>query len=46
LTLRRALADIDQVSLHNEARALAFEAITAAMFDGRDSGGTRVGTGP
>lgn len=39
LTLRRALADLDQVSLHNEAHALAFEAITAALFDGRQSGG-------
>ena len=39
LTLRRVLADLDQVSLHNEAHALAFEAITAALFDGRQSGG-------
>ena len=35
LTLRRALADLDQVSLHSEAHALAFEAITAALYDGR-----------
>jgi hypothetical protein len=38
LTLRRVLADLDQVSLHNEARALAFEAITAAIFDGKQPG--------
>jgi len=30
LALRRALADLDTVLLHAEARALAFEAITAA----------------
>jgi hypothetical protein len=38
LTLRRVLADLEQVSLHNEARALAFEAITAAIFDGKQAG--------
>ncbi len=32
LALRRALADLDAVRLHNEARALAFEAITATLF--------------
>jgi hypothetical protein len=31
LALRRALADLDGVQMHNEARALAFEAITAAL---------------
>ncbi len=31
LALRRALADLDAVQMHNEARALAFEAITAAL---------------
>ena len=40
LALRRALADLDQVSLHSEAHALAFEAITAALFEGRLPGGT------
>jgi hypothetical protein len=40
LTLRRVLADLDQVSLHSEARLLAFEAITATLFDGSR------GTGP
>jgi hypothetical protein len=35
LNLRRALADLDQVSLHAEAHALAFEAITAALYAGR-----------
>jgi hypothetical protein len=45
LTLRRVLADLDQVSMHNEAHALAFEAITAALFEGRQTGG-RVGAGP
>ena len=39
LTLRRALADLDQVSLHGEARVLAFEAITAALFDGNHGAG-------
>jgi hypothetical protein len=45
LALRRVLADLDQVSLHSEAHALAFEAITAALFAGRQNGG-RVGAGP
>jgi hypothetical protein len=45
LALRRVLADLDQVSLHSEAHALAFEAITAALFAGRQTGG-RVGAGP
>jgi len=40
LSLRRALSDLDQVSLHSEARALAFEAITAALFDGRPAPST------
>lgn len=31
LALRRALADLDAVHLHNEAHTLAFEAITAAL---------------
>ncbi len=39
LALRRALADLDQVSLHGEARVLAFEAITAALFDGSHGAG-------
>jgi hypothetical protein len=39
LALRRALADLDQISLHGEARALAFEAITAALFDGNHGAG-------
>ena len=39
LALRRALADLDQVSLHGEARALAFEAITAALFEGSHGAG-------
>jgi len=55
LNLRRALADLDQVSLHAEAHALAFEAITAAIYDGHSSAGATVngsstggpgGTGP
>jgi hypothetical protein len=45
LALRRVLADLDQVSLHSEAHALAFEAITAALSAGRQNGG-RVGAGP
>jgi len=45
LALRRVLADLDQVSLHSEAHALAFEAITAALFAGRPTG-ARVGSGP
>jgi hypothetical protein len=32
LALRRALADLEAVHLHNEARALAFEAITATLM--------------
>src|SRR5262249_615690 len=32
LTLRRALMDVDGVFLHDEARALAFEAIASAML--------------
>jgi len=32
LALSRALADLEAVHLHNEARALAFEAITATLF--------------
>lgn len=39
LALRRVLADLDQVSLHGEARVLAFEAITAALFDGNRGAG-------
>ncbi len=39
LALRRVLADLDQVSLHGEARLLAFEAITAALFDGNGNRG-------
>jgi hypothetical protein len=39
LALRRALADLDQVSLHGEARVLAFEAITATLFDGSHGAG-------
>jgi hypothetical protein len=46
LALRRVLADLDQVSLHSEAHALAFEAITAAVYAGRKSGGGALGTGP
>jgi hypothetical protein len=38
LSLRRVLADLEQVSMHNEAHALAFEAITATLFDGRQDG--------
>jgi hypothetical protein len=45
LALRRVLADLDQVSLHSEAHALAFEAITAALFQGRQTGG-KLGAGP
>jgi len=45
LALRRVLADLDQVSLHSEAHALAFEAITAALFAGRQTGG-KLGAGP
>ena len=45
LALRRVLADLDQVSMHSEARDLAFEAITAALFNGRQTGG-RIGAGP
>ena len=44
LALRRVLADLEQVSLHNEARALAFEAITATLFDGRQSGAGQIGS--
>lgn len=32
LALRRALADLDQVAMHDEAHALAFEAITATLL--------------
>jgi hypothetical protein len=32
LTLRRVLADLDAAHMHNEAHALAFEAITATLF--------------
>jgi hypothetical protein len=39
LTLKRALADLDQVSLHSEARLLAFEAITATLLDGKHGAG-------
>jgi len=39
LALRRVLADLDQTSLHNEARQLAFEAITAALFEGTHGAG-------
>ncbi len=50
LTLRRALADLDQVSLHSEAHALAFEAITATLYDGRPPPTTTIsgnnGAGP
>jgi len=46
LALRRVLADLDQVSLHSEARALAFEAITAALYAGRQNSGGQVGAGP
>jgi hypothetical protein len=46
LALRRVLADLDQVSLHSEAHALAFEAITATLFAGRQNGGGRIGAGP
>jgi hypothetical protein len=46
LALRRVLADLDQVSLHNEARALAFEAITAALYAGHRAGGGALGAGP
>ncbi|MDB5393884.1 MAG: Antifreeze glycopeptide polyprotein precursor [Rhodospirillales bacterium] len=47
LTLRRVLADLKQVSLHNEAHALAFEAITATLLDGKQNGldGSQVGGG-
>jgi hypothetical protein len=45
LALRRVLADLDQVSLHSEAHALAFEAITAALFAGRQTG-AKLGAGP
>jgi hypothetical protein len=38
LSLRRVLADLEQVSMHSEAHALAFEAITATLFDGRQDG--------
>jgi hypothetical protein len=44
LALRRVLANLDQVSLHGEAHALAFEAITAALFDGRQNGGVSSGS--
>jgi hypothetical protein len=33
LALRRALSDLDAVHLHGEARTLAFEAITATLFE-------------
>ncbi len=33
LTLKRALADLDAALLHTEARTLAFEAITATLWD-------------
>ena len=46
LALRRVLADLDQVSLHSEAHALAFEAITAALYAGHKTGGGALGTGP
>ncbi len=46
LALRRVLADLDQVSLHSEAHALAFEAITAALYAGRQNSGGQVGAGP
>lgn len=46
LALRRVLADLDQVSLHSEAHALAFEAITAALYAGRKAGGGALGAGP
>jgi hypothetical protein len=46
LALRRVLADLDQVSLHSEAHALAFEAITAALYAGRKSNGGTLGAGP
>jgi hypothetical protein len=39
LTLRRVLADLDQVRLHSEARALAFEAITATLAEARRGAG-------
>lgn len=39
LALRRVLADLDQVSLHSEARLLAFEAITATLFEGARGAG-------
>jgi hypothetical protein len=45
LALRRVLADLDQVALHSEAHALAFEAITAALFAGAQRGG-KLGAGP
>jgi hypothetical protein len=46
LALRRVLADLDQVSLHGEAHALAFEAITAALYAGRATSGGALGAGP
>ncbi len=46
LALRRVLADLDQVSLHSEAHALAFEAITAALYAARKSNGGTLGAGP
>jgi len=46
LALRRVLADLDQVNMHNEAHALAFEAITAALYAGRRNGGGQLGAGP
>jgi hypothetical protein len=46
LALRRALAALDRVTLHDEARALAFEAITATLLgiDHRRSGSDRLAT--
>ena len=46
LALRRVLADLDQVSLHSEAHALAFEAITATLYAGHKTSGGTLGTGP
>jgi hypothetical protein len=46
LALRRVLADLNQVNLHSEAHALAFEAITAALFAGRRNGDGSIGAGP